>query len=157
MTSKSFFLSYEGVWEVCPLCGDPQHFPNSFPKRPPPCLELVVAQLDDAKLYVNVAGVPTEGGTAPTDWLAMVPRRGAKPRAASKRNPPKFQHYPTANHVKPLNSPIQNMGHGLPVIPLANTFQGLQDFQVSTGDTLTMNPLPCNPMRIFFQSLIPKT
>ncbi|XP_056682367.1 uncharacterized protein [Spinacia oleracea] len=141
---QEFFLSYEGVWEVCLLCGDPKHFLNACPKRPPPCLELVVAQLDEAKLSMGVPG-ESEGQVAPSDWLTVVPRRRAKPRGNLRKNQAKPYHQPSPVHARPVPSPTQGTGAGLPVIPLANSFQGLQDFQVSTGDTITLNPPAVQP------------
>lgn len=42
--AKTIFLSYEGVYECCFLCGSPDHFLCSCPKKPKECrLKLVVA------------------------------------------------------------------------------------------------------------------
>lgn len=70
--------------------GDPKHFLNTCPKRPPPCLELVVSQLDDANLFVDVAGMSTGFGSCPTTWLAIVPISRAKPKPFSKKKSSKF-------------------------------------------------------------------
>ena len=126
------------------MCGDPKHFLNTCPKRPPPCLELVVAQLDEAKLSMGMPG-DSGGQATPSDWLAVVPRRRAKPRSNTRKSHAKPYHHPPPVQTRPLHSPSQGLGAGLPVIPLANSFQGLQDFQVSTGDTITLNPPAVQP------------
>lgn len=43
---SEFFLSYEGVYEACPVCGGKDHTLNAFPLKPALCLELVVAKLE---------------------------------------------------------------------------------------------------------------
>lgn len=50
-----FHISYEGVWEVCPICGDASHTMNLCPQKPVPCLELVVAKMDVASLTAPTA------------------------------------------------------------------------------------------------------
>lgn len=58
-----YFLSYEGVHEVCPLCGKKKnHTLASCPQKPPPCLDLVVAQLKASNLdNVNHSGLAYDG------------------------------------------------------------------------------------------------
>lgn len=70
------------------------------------------------------------------------------PRGPTKKAVPKFYPYPTpknkSHHVviKP----------GLPVIPLSNSFQGLNEFQVATGETFTLKPPPMHS----FEDILPE-
>uniref|UniRef100_A0A803MTL1 Zinc knuckle CX2CX4HX4C domain-containing protein n=1 Tax=Chenopodium quinoa TaxID=63459 RepID=A0A803MTL1_CHEQI len=71
-----FHLSYEGVHEVCPLCGNKDHTLKSCPNKPAPCLDLIVAQLEASNL--------DQGGDQPSlpesDWIHVKPQHRARPR-----------------------------------------------------------------------------
>lgn len=85
-TSK-LFMSYEGVYEACLICGSKDHTLNSCPAKPPR-MELVVAKLE-------ASHIDSSGATG-DDWATIFPRRRGKPRVASKHSKarPPFHPYP---------------------------------------------------------------
>lgn len=72
--TMDFFLSYEGVHEVCPLCGAKDHSLVSCPRKPKNTMELVVAQFEASNLDTS--------NLAPnsSDWIHVKPQRRARPR-----------------------------------------------------------------------------
>lgn len=70
-----FFLSYEGVHEVSPLCGAKDHSLVSCPSKPKNNIELVVAQFEASNLEAN--NLPR----TKSDWIHVKPQRRARPRA----------------------------------------------------------------------------
>lgn len=84
------FLSYEGVYEACPIYGAKDHTINLCPAKPTPCLKLVVGKLEVS----NLKPKSTTGG----DWTTILPRMRGKPKVMPR--PPKPE-----NHFAPYPAP----------------------------------------------------
>lgn len=75
--SMEFYLSYEGVHEVCPLCGGKDHSLVSYPNKPRNNLDLMVAKLESSTL--DSQGQPSHSPNP--DWIHVKPQRRARPKA----------------------------------------------------------------------------
>lgn len=140
-TTLTFFLSYEGVHEVCPLCGKKDHTLSLCPNKPISCLDHVVAQLE-----ANDISNPEEQHLH-GDWIFVKPQRRGKPRFQPRGG--KVRHTPFPNPFSPKkpHSPQANTTHiaslelpGCSAIPTSNTFATLGEFQIASGEQINLNP-----------------
>lgn len=143
-----FFLSYEGVHEVCPLCGAKDYSLVSCPKKPKNTMELVVAQFEASNLdHSNIA-------PSSSDWIHVRPQRRARPRVfqgssrprrgSFKNSLPRSSPVPIvpSSHV-PRSPSLDRVSHpscGDAVVPTSNIFSALGDFQVTSGAGIDLNP-----------------
>ena len=144
LDSSEFFLTYEGVHEVCPLCGAKDHFLNLCPKKPAPCLDLVVAKLESS----NIAS-PTD-----PDWISVRPQR--RQRSRYPHRPPRNLPYKHLAPLQPIPSllcpetlpPTSPPSQPPPLIPTTsplpttNAFATLAEFQISCDEGFCLQPPP---------------
>ena len=145
--SSELFLTYEGVHEVCPLCGAKDHFLNLCPSKPAPCLDLMVAKLESSNL----------AAASDPDWISVRPQRRQRSRFPHRtlRNLP-YKHLPALKPVpslicnetlppsSPPASPHPIIPHS-PSLPTSNAFATLADFQMSCGEGFCLQPPVAEP------------
>uniref|UniRef100_A0A803MKQ9 Uncharacterized protein n=1 Tax=Chenopodium quinoa TaxID=63459 RepID=A0A803MKQ9_CHEQI len=113
--NKIFYLSYEGVHEVCPLCGYKDHTLKACPKKPTPFLALIVAHLKASRLDHQGDQTPLPH----SDWIHVKPQRRARPRYNNT------VYSPTPNPNNPNQSPSSSNHGELANVPISNTFATL--------------------------------
>lgn len=69
-----FFLSYNGVHELCSLCGDKGHVLSLCPKQSKSCIDIIVAQMEANTLE------PHSQPSHDPNWVFVKPQRCSKPR-----------------------------------------------------------------------------
>ena len=145
--SSEFFLTYEGVHEVCPLCGAKDHFLNLCPSKPAPCLDLIVAKLESS----NIAS------TADSDWISVRPQRRQRSRLPHRtpRQLP-YKHLPALKPIPsllcPETLPPDSPPHAFiqpppPTLHTTNAFATLSEFQISCDELgLSVAPSSSRPL-----------
>lgn len=135
---SEFFLSYEGVFEACPICWAKVHTLASCPTKPAPCVELVVAKMEASNLEHE--------SSVGDDWATILPKRRGKPRLPAKAQKSKayFSPYqaPSSSKVvgSKLSSPPVQFTHAVPNVDIFNSFAPIADFQISSGEKVSLFP-----------------
>uniref|UniRef100_A0A803LN34 DUF4283 domain-containing protein n=1 Tax=Chenopodium quinoa TaxID=63459 RepID=A0A803LN34_CHEQI len=134
----------------CTLSMHIDHTLKACPKKPTPSLELIVAQLEASNL-------DHQGEQAPlphSDWIHVKPQRRARPRFFSRGGKSgrgafnshfsRFNNTVYSPNPNPTNFnqfPSSSSNHGeVATVPISNAFASLGEFQVSTGEKITLNP-----------------
>lgn len=133
-----YHLVYEGVHEVCSLCGATDHILARCPKKPPTCMGLMVAKLH-AESSTSPSTTATESAQG---WIHIKPRRRAKPRIYSRPMAPAADTSAPClsppNHEHP--STLPNSPKSASAIPTHNQFSTLADFQVIPANQIQLAP-----------------
>ncbi|KAL2927073.1 Flap endonuclease 1 [Bienertia sinuspersici] len=79
---KKLHLNYEGMLEVCPLCGNPTHPLESCPNKVVSSMQLIVEQ---HSLQPSSASSPIQG---PTNWVKIVPKKKTTAPPSKATQPP---------------------------------------------------------------------
>lgn len=149
---------------MCPLCGKKDHTLSSCPSKPKPCIDLVVAQLEASNLETNCAQLSSAG----LDWVRVKPERRGRPRVMGRgfrgrrgsvyRPAPRSTTVSTpvvpnagaTEHFSPIHTAVHSPTiyeiHDFAVVLVSNAFATLGDYQVMSGDTITLNPLGSNEL-----------
>ncbi|KAL2896128.1 hypothetical protein RDABS01_037912 [Bienertia sinuspersici] len=131
-TTKKLHLNYEGMLEVCPLCGDPTHALEACPNKVVSNMHLIVEQ---QPLQPSSALTPIQG---PTNWVRIVPKKKTSTPLA------KPTHQPTPHSPHHSSSSSHHSHFLLPVDePTHNKFAPLLD-----DDNLSLalrSPSPVSP------------
>lgn len=126
---KQIHLNYEGMSEVCPLCGCDEYSLELCPSKVRPAMHLVVNRCNFHNL--DPTAVPNASNPVPTKWIKVVPRRRAATRPSFRRfkagltiPSPKAGPSSPGNSASPGNNTvIVSEPHSLP--PTVNYYEPL--------------------------------
>lgn len=143
---SEFFLTYEGIHEVCPLCGVKDHVLSLCPRKPVACLDFVVAKLEASSLD------PPSPSNLDANWLFVKPQRRGKPRVQSFRGSFRgrrpYRRFPATPRLTPqgiaqiddTNFPQLPLPPPASLLPIPNAFNSLSEFQISGDNGIQLNP-----------------